>query len=283
MAQATSQGNGPPVRDDDLEPIDLHTLLGQMTALRHEVHLQTRAVRTQQEQNAETLQQLGSAVESMRQTHASSQPAAGDELIRPLLKTLVDLYDSLALAEHEVGRVQAAISSSSVAPEAEAAGQAQPLLQLLDEWEGLRGRPVERRPPPAPGWLAWWFGSRRPERHSATDRADEARIVHAIRDAVAGQVQQTKGGEESLHHRRLLGSVLTGYTMSLQRVERALRQHELEPIESVGRPFDPERMEVLEVVHDSGRPTGEVVEEVRRGYLWRGRVFRYAQVRVAKS
>ena len=27
----------------------------------------------------------------------------------------------------------------------------------------------------------------------------------------------------------------------------------------------------------------EVVEEVRRGYLWNGRVFRYAQVRVARS
>ena len=47
-------------------------------------------------------------------------------------------------------------------------------------------------------------------------------------------------------------------------------------------PFDPEQMEVLEVVADSGRPSGEVVEEVRRGYLWKDRVFRYAQVRVAK-
>ena len=34
---------------------------------------------------------------------------------------------------------------------------------------------------------------------------------------------------------------------------------------------------------DSGRPSGEVIEEVRRGYLWNGRVFRYAQVRVAKN
>lgn len=46
--------------------------------------------------------------------------------------------------------------------------------------------------------------------------------------------------------------------------------------------FDPERMEVVEVVIDSGKPAGEVIEEVRRGYFWRGRVFRFAQVRVAK-
>jgi molecular chaperone GrpE (heat shock protein) len=44
--------------------------------------------------------------------------------------------------------------------------------------------------------------------------------------------------------------------MSLQRIERALRQHGLEVV----------------------RTTGE-----RRGYLRNGRVFRYAQVRVAKG
>jgi molecular chaperone GrpE len=82
---------------------------------------------------------------------------------------------------------------------------------------------------------------------------------------------------------QFLESVITGYTMSFQRVERALQQHGLETIPAAGRPFDPERMEVVAAVADSGRPAGEVVEEVRRGYLWRGRVFRYAQVSVAKA
>jgi molecular chaperone GrpE len=71
--------------------------------------------------------------------------------------------------------------------------------------------------------------------------------------------------------------------MGLQRIERALEQHGLEAISAAGRAFDPERMEVLEAVDQSGRPPGEVLEEIRRGYLWRGRVFRYAQVRVARS
>jgi len=50
----------------------------------------------------------------------------------------------------------------------------------------------------------------------------------------------------------------------------------------VGEHFDPEIMEVVEAVAASGRPAGEVLEEVRRGYIWRESVFRYAQVRVAK-
>src|SRR6516162_3396144 len=49
------------------EPPDLHTLLAQFTALRHEVNLQTKASRAQQEQNAETLQQLTSALDALEQ------------------------------------------------------------------------------------------------------------------------------------------------------------------------------------------------------------------------
>src|SRR5579871_4197592 len=47
-------------------PIDLHTLLGQFLAVRQEINLQTRAVRAQQEQNAETLRQLALALDSLR-------------------------------------------------------------------------------------------------------------------------------------------------------------------------------------------------------------------------
>jgi len=38
---------------DAAEPIDLHTLLGQFIAVRHDVNLQTKAVRAQQEQNSQ--------------------------------------------------------------------------------------------------------------------------------------------------------------------------------------------------------------------------------------
>jgi molecular chaperone GrpE len=79
-----------------------------------------------------------------------------------------------------------------------------------------------------------------------------------------------------------LRAAAAGLHMGLQRLERTLRQHGLEPIAAAGRPFDPELMEVVDVVVDSGRAAGEVVEEMRRGYLWNQTVFRYAQVRVAK-
>ncbi len=212
-------------------PVDLYALLCGLVALRHEVNLQTRATRAQAEQSAEALRHLSAALEVLR--HAP-QPAQ-EEAARPLLKTLVDLYDALSLAEREVRRVQEAVLPALEAPPAEA-----PRRSL---------------------WARWFGGA------TSADEAERGR-------------QAREAGERV---RAMLASLATGYTMSLQRLDRALRQHGLEPMAVVGTPFDPERMEVLEAVADSGRGPGEVLDEVRRGYLWNGRVFRYAQVRVARA
>lgn len=82
--------------------------------------------------------------------------------------------------------------------------------------------------------------------------------------------------------RPLLAGLADGYALSVRRVERALAAAGLEPIDCAGRPFDPELMEVVEAADAPGRASGTVVDEVRRGYRWKGRLFRYAQVRVAR-
>jgi molecular chaperone GrpE len=219
----------------EVEPLDLHTLLAQFVALRHEVNLQTKATRAQQEQNTNTLQQLSQALETLRQTQVRDQQAqqqTEDEAIRPLLRVLVDARDALALASREVLRVKET------------------------------GLPVVNQPPVPQARPSFWarlFGGRSTPPEPPPD------------------------GQAMEQVRKLLDAILTGYTMSLQRLERALGQCGLEAIACVGQTFDPERMEVVAIVTDGARPAGEVVEEVRRGYLWRGRVFRYAQVSVAKA
>jgi molecular chaperone GrpE len=238
------------------DAIDLSTLLGQFTALRHEVNLQTKAVRAQQEQNAETLRQLTQALDAVQHVQEATeqeQEAAQEEQVRPLLKTLIELYDALALAGREIGRLQVSV-----------------LPYLQDLASSFQPETADDEPP-RPSWLARLFGARPPDlavwrrrREQQTERACQAR-------------------EAAERIRQALGALTTGYTMGLQRVERALRQQGLEPIAATGQAFDPERMEVLEVVTDGSRPSGEVLDEVRRGYIWKGRVFRFAQVRVAKS
>jgi molecular chaperone GrpE len=246
-AAGGEDGMGPPPG----EGVDLHTLVGQFLALRHEVNLQTRAARNQQEQNAETLRHLAQALEALRQAPAQTAP---DERVRSLLKTLVDLYDALALGAREVKRGEEALGI------------------LLDQvGAGLEaGGPEPAAPAPRSLW-GRLFGRGEP-REAQRERARQGARERAIRDREAlGRVRQT------------LASLVTGYSMGLQRVERALAAQGLEVMKVVGGPFDPERMEVVEAVADSGRPAGEVLEEMRRGYLYNGRVFRYAQVRVARG
>jgi molecular chaperone GrpE len=232
LQRAAAEPRLEPAADDGAELIDLHTLASHFTALRHEVNLQTRAVRSQQEQNAQSLEKLGQALDLAQQ--AQKRASDTDEQLRPLVKTLLDTYDALALAKREVERIQ---------------GEATAPLP-----------PIEIR---LPFW-ARWLG--------AQQQIGQCRSV--LEQHLAGENQRRQ---------RLLDSILTGYTMSLGRLERTIAAIGLEPIAAVGEIFDPEQMEVVEVVQAPGRRNMEVVDEARRGYVWRGRVFRFAQVRVAKS
>ncbi len=226
-------------------------MLGQFVALRHDVNLQTKAARVQQEQNAETLRQLSAALEALQQAEPADETPPGDESLRPLLKTLVDLYDALGLAERECRRVR-----EVVLPELEKLAQ---------------GRsPVRASEIALPFWARW--------------AGLEQRIQAALESQQANADPQASATAQAVQSiRQMLDSLVAGYTMSLQRIDRGIRQHGLEPIAALGRPFDPERMEVVEVVTTADRPSGEVVAEMRRGYLWHGRVFRFAQVSVAKT
>jgi molecular chaperone GrpE len=263
---AAEHGAAPPV-------VDLHTVLGCFVALRQEVNLQTRSVRAQQEQNASAVQALQQAVEMLRQKEARGEQLAQqsqDEQLRPLLKTLVDLYDALALAGREISRAEAGF---------------EPLLAELDRDAGLE----EELPEPRPAQTAqtfWsrWFLSSGGEAALRASQEETRQAVELLRqERLRRRERQAQLREGCTRVRQMLGSLVSGYGMSLQRIERALRQHGLEPIRTVGAPFDPEQMEVLEAAAGSGAPAGEVIEEVRRGYLWKGRVFRFAQVRVARG
>jgi molecular chaperone GrpE len=77
-------------------------------------------------------------------------------------------------------------------------------------------------------------------------------------------------------------ALIEGYDLIQARLRRALQSERIERIECLGRPVDPERMTVLDLVEDPVRPPGEVVEELRRGYTWRDRILRYAEVRATR-
>lgn len=251
------------------EPLDLHTLLAQFVALRHEVNLQTKICRAQIDQQTEALKSLeqGRAqLEKQQQAAAERALELQDARLRPLLKTLIELHDALALARRELERLRATIE-----PDLNL------LRQALPEEDGLS--PLSDLKLPRLSWFSLLFGSAEPSRRTVALQERVARQQERIQVLAHVVTQQLQAAERV---RQLLDSAITGYAMSLERVERTFDLHGLEPIISVGAPFDPDTMEVIEVVNDRGRMATEVIDEIRRGYRWRGKLFRCALVRVAK-
>jgi molecular chaperone GrpE len=235
--------------------VDLHALVAQFTALRHEVNLQTKATRTSLEQTGEALQQLGEAVEELRE-----RPAEDEEVV-PLLKALVDVYDNLALALRQVEKQRDTIDV--------------PLADLV-EWTKVPEVPKAAEAGSIavrPGF--WWrlFGVSAGRSLVKLDVGAMLKEMEARRERTAEAAKIVRSSFDGL---------IAGYRMSVARVDRAIDQAGLEVIAAEGEPFDPELMEAVEVAGDTGRPAGEVVEEVRRGYLRGDTVFRYAQVKVAR-
>ncbi len=188
------------------ERVDLFTLVGQFTALRHEVNLQTKAARAAVELAGE----------------ARRGPAADpDALARPLVKALIDIADALRLGLAEVEAARTRLAGPSPQPEK----------------PGLFARLFGRDPSPAAD-------------------ADDGRASRA------------------------LAGITDGYALSVRRADRALEAAGVEAVACVGRPFDPDVMEAVQVA--AGDSPGMVQAEVRRGYRWRGALIRPAQVTVTR-
>lgn len=62
-----------------------------------------------------------------------------------------------------------------------------------------------------------------------------------------------------------------------------LRKRNVEPLEVVGLMFDPEWHEAVTDEPAEGRPDGQIVAELRRGYRIGNRLLRAAMVKVAKA
>ncbi len=78
-------------------------------------------------------------------------------------------------------------------------------------------------------------------------------------------------------------SVLEGVDMVRRKLEKMLDSEGVSPIEAVGKAFDPHMHEAVLEVESPDHPDGTVIEEVRKGYLYRGRVLRASMVKVARN
>ncbi|HEX6717764.1 MAG TPA: nucleotide exchange factor GrpE [Pyrinomonadaceae bacterium] len=77
-------------------------------------------------------------------------------------------------------------------------------------------------------------------------------------------------------------SILEGIRSIVASFESALTSAGVEPIQSVGEPFDPELHEAVDTQETTGEMDGRVVEEYSRGFRMGDRLLRPARVKVGR-
>ncbi len=78
-----------------------------------------------------------------------------------------------------------------------------------------------------------------------------------------------------------VNSLKIGVEYILQQFQEAIKNNGAEPIEALGKPFDPTQHDAIEEI-ESDASHGTVIEDVQRGYLYKGKVIRPSRVKVAK-
>jgi molecular chaperone GrpE len=78
-------------------------------------------------------------------------------------------------------------------------------------------------------------------------------------------------------------NLVKGLEMVYNNMKELMGKYEVKPIDSRGKPFDPNTQEVLMQQETAEFPDGIVMEELEKGYTLGGRVVRTAKVKVAKN
>lgn len=101
-----------------------------------------------------------------------------------------------------------------------------------------------------------------------------------VADSLEKAVESTEGNEES---GELVASMRQGVEMTLSLFLGSLKKFNVEQLNPVGEPFDPQQHEAMSMVPAPDAEPNSVVAVVQKGYLLNGRVVRPAMVVVAKA
>lgn len=101
-----------------------------------------------------------------------------------------------------------------------------------------------------------------------------------VADSLEKAVESTEGSEDA---GELVASIREGVEMTLNLFMSSLGKFNVEQVNPVGEPFDPQQHEAMSMVPAPDAEPNSVVAVVQKGYLLNGRVVRPAMVVVAKA
>jgi molecular chaperone GrpE len=80
-----------------------------------------------------------------------------------------------------------------------------------------------------------------------------------------------------------LAALFEGVQLTLKRLQNTLEKYEVKPIESVGKPFDPNQQEAMTMEASDTVPASHVISEFEKGYFYKDRLLRAAKVIVSSG
>jgi molecular chaperone GrpE len=102
------------------------------------------------------------------------------------------------------------------------------------------------------------------------------RIITELLDVVDELEMAVKSARSS----NCAETLVQGVEMTIKKLTKILENEGVSPIKSVGEPFDPSKHNAVERTEKEGVDQCTIVEEVRKGYIMRGKVIRPSTVKV---
>jgi molecular chaperone GrpE len=106
--------------------------------------------------------------------------------------------------------------------------------------------------------------------------SDLAKDLLVVLDDLERTLESVKSAED-------VQPVAEGVRIVYEHFLKVLRGRQIEPIEALGQPFDPQWHEAMMQQSSDEHPAGTVIQEVARGYKMHGRAIRPAKVVVSSG
>jgi molecular chaperone GrpE len=114
------------------------------------------------------------------------------------------------------------------------------------------------------------------EVQEAVQRSNE-KLVACLIDIIDDLESAISAGETTEN----IDALLEGIKMVHKNLDRLLEKEGLERLECVGQAFDPNIHEVLSEIPTKDLESGTVIEEARKGFMFKGKVLRPSIVKIA--
>jgi len=119
-------------------------------------------------------------------------------------------------------------------------------------------------------------------RRTAVEKSEAIRFANeAFVKALLPVVDDFERTLSAASEARSSEAIVEGVRLVYEKVLKVLKDHNVEPIEAAGKPFDPAFHSAILQQPSTERPPGTVLQEVQKGYCLRDRVVRPSQVIVA--